>query len=70
MTIVEEIQKEIEQKKKILEENKEYVRLRDFYNEMQELGIAKKSEYSLPPLDTIGRQFYEIKHCVTKKKMF
>ncbi len=70
MAIVEEIQKEIEERKESLKNNEEYVRLRDFYTEMQELGIVKKAEYDLPPLDTIGRRLYEVKHSVPKKKMF
>lgn len=70
MTLVEEIQKEIEEKKESLKDNKEYVRLRDFYVEMQKSGGAKKPEYDLPPLDTIGRNLYEMKNCVSKKRMF
>jgi hypothetical protein len=70
MTLAEEVKKEIEEKKESLKDNKEYVRLRDFYIEMQELGIAKKPEYDLPPLDTIGRKLYELKHSVARKKMF
>lgn len=68
MTLSEEVEKEIEEKKEALKDNKEYVRLRDFYIEMQELGIAKKPEYDLPPLDTIGRKLYDVKHLATKKK--
>jgi hypothetical protein len=30
--------------------------LKDFYDRMKEAGIAKKPEYTLPPLDTIGRR--------------
>ncbi len=70
MAIVEELQRELEKKKETLEKNKEYVRLREFYIEMQELGVAKKPEYTLPPLDTIGRHLYEISHSVSKKKAF
>ncbi len=70
MTLVEEIQKEVAEKKESLKDNKEYVCLRDFYFEMQKLGVAKKTEYDLPPLDTIGRRLYEVKHTVLKKKMF
>ena len=70
MTLVEEIQKEIEEKKESLKDNKEYASLRDFYVEMQELGVAKKPEYDLPPLDTIGRRLYEVKHSVSKKRLF
>jgi hypothetical protein len=48
----------------------EYARLRDFYIEIQELGIAKKPEYDLPLLDTIGRKLYEFKHSVSRRKIF
>jgi hypothetical protein len=70
MTLADEVRKEIEEKKETLKDNKEYVRLRDFYIEMQELGVAKKTEYDLPPLDTIGRHLYEISHSVSRKKVF
>ena len=70
MTLAEEVQKEVEEKKEALKDNKEYKRLRDFYIEMQELGVAKKPEYDLPPLDTIGRKFYGVEHSVSKKKVF
>jgi len=33
----------------------EFARLRDFYFEMQRLGLLVKKAYDLPPLDTIGR---------------
>ena len=58
------------EKNKSLKDNKEYTRLRDFYDEMQKSGGAKKPEYDLPPLDTIGRNLYEMKSCVSKKKIF
>lgn len=70
MAIVEEIKKEINERKESLKDNEEYVRLRDFYIEMQELGIVKKAEYDLPPLDTIGRRLYEVRHSASKKKIF
>ncbi|MFV0387702.1 MAG: hypothetical protein ACK5NT_03015 [Pyrinomonadaceae bacterium] len=69
MAISEELKKELKKKKETMEKNKEYVRLREFYIEMQEIGIAKKAEYDLPPLDTIGRHSYEISHYVPKKKI-
>ncbi len=70
MTMVEEVEKEINERKEALENNKDYVRLRDFYVEMQELGVAKKPQYDLPPLDTIGRRLYEVRHATGKKKIF
>jgi len=70
MTMVEEVEKEISERNESLENDKDYVRLRDFYVEMQELGVAKKPQYDLPPLDTIGRRLYEVRHTTSKKKMF
>lgn len=32
--------------------------LEEFYKRMLEAGIAKKAEYTLPPLDTIGRRLH------------
>jgi len=36
-----------------------FIRLQEFYEEMKRLGVAKKQEYSLPPLDTIGQRLYQ-----------
>lgn len=35
----------------------ELLRLREFYDRMKGLGLAKKQEYDLPLIDTIGRSF-------------
>lgn len=70
MTIVEEIQKELVEKKELLEKSKGFKELQEFYTEMQELGVAKKPQYDLPPIDTIGRHLYEVRHTANKKRMF
>ncbi len=62
MTTVEELEKVIKESGEILEKNIDFVKLRDFYEEMQELGVAKRPQYDLPPVDTIGRRLYEIQH--------
>jgi hypothetical protein len=69
MTIVEEIQKELIEKKELLGKSEGFEELQEFYTEMQELGIAKKPQYDLPPIDTIGRHLYEVRHTASKKKM-
>jgi hypothetical protein len=33
----------------------EFDRLRDFYEEKKKEGLIRKQEYTLPPMDTIGR---------------
>lgn len=30
-------------------------RLQEFYSSMKEKGLIRKNEYSIPPLDTVGR---------------
>ena len=67
MTIVDRIEQETRKKKEEFEKEPEFQSLRDFYSEMQSLGIAKKPEYSMPPLDTIGRRLYETAHSSTRK---
>lgn len=39
-------------------DNPEFQRLREFYEEKKREGVVKRQEYTLPPLDTIGRIFY------------
>ena len=33
-------------------------RLEEFYNRMKDRGLIRKHEYSIPPLDTVGRGAY------------
>ncbi len=67
MSIVEEVKKEIVEQTKTLSKDRDFVRLQDFYAEMKELGVAKSSSYDLPPLDTLGKNFFEIQHSADKK---
>ncbi len=58
MSITEEVNRIIGEQEKKMAEGTGSIELAEFYAEMRRLGIAKKQEYSLPPLDTIGRQLY------------
>jgi hypothetical protein len=40
------------------EQNWDYRTLRDFYEAKKREGVALKPEYSLPPLDTVGRSLH------------
>ncbi len=60
MKIEERIQEAIIKTEASLNNNPEFVKLRDFYLAMQESGIAQKQEYTLPPLDTSGRRLHEM----------
>lgn len=66
MSITEQVHKAVQCDSTKMAENTDFTKLRDFYAEMQRLGIATKQEYSLPPLDTVGRRVHQL----TQAKMF
>ena len=59
MSIVKRVRDTTREIHKRLAGTPEFDRLNDFYKKMKESGIAKKQEYSLPPIDTIGRDLYK-----------
>ena len=59
METVLELQKTIAEKEQGFSSDPEFLRLRDFYEEMKRQGLVKKQEYSLPPLDTTGQGLYQ-----------
>lgn len=56
MKINEKIQQTCSTK---LMQDARYRELEAFYRDALKNGIAKKSEYDLSPLDTVGREFYK-----------
>jgi hypothetical protein len=66
-----EIEKEI---KRVLGEDANrqadpaFQNLREFYEKMKKDGIAIKQEYTLPPLDTVGRSLYTQQDDANDKK--
>jgi len=60
MSLTDQVQQVIEAGPPKTVETPEFAKLRDFYVEMQRLGIATKQEYNLPPLDTVGRRLHEL----------
>ena len=55
MTIQERIEKALAKKA----EHPDFQKLADFYEHMRQAGLVLKKPYELPPLDTIGREFYK-----------
>jgi len=39
--------------------NEDLRKLEEFFHLMKERGLVKSRDYSLPPLDTIGKTFYQ-----------
>jgi len=64
MSIVKRVKDTTKEIHKGLAGTPEFDRLNDFYKKMKESGIAKKQEYSLPPIDTVGRDLYQKMQCV------
>jgi len=54
--ITQQIKKEIDRHSGTFLNDPKFKELQQFYLDMQAKGIAKKQEYSLPQLDTIGYQ--------------
>lgn len=56
MSITDRVKQAVATNLTELNKKDEFVKLQDFYKEMKQAGIAQKQEYSLPPLDTVGRR--------------
>jgi hypothetical protein len=59
MSITDEINSILESGKKIPGDSLDPVELQKFTKKLQDSGLIKKQSYSIPPVDTIGRKFYE-----------
>lgn len=53
MTIEEKMRKTLVEREEPT--NPDFARLREFYEEKKKEGLIRKQEYSLPPMDTVGR---------------
>ena len=58
METTDEVRRVLVEKEQAFAADPEFVRLRQFYDEMRRQGLVKKQEYALPPLDTAGQQLY------------
>lgn len=59
MSIVKRIQKVIDNEEQKQKES-QGIQLNEYYEKIKKLGIVKKQEYNLPPIDTVGRRLYEL----------
>lgn len=55
MTVQERIEKALAKKS----EHPDFKKLAEFYEHMRQAGLVLKKSYELPPLDTVGREFYK-----------
>ena len=59
METTNELQKVLAEKEREFATNSDFVRLRDFYEDMKKRGLVIKQDYSLPLLDTAGQKLYQ-----------
>lgn len=59
MNTVEKLIETLEKEQQKSEGNADIIKLQDFLKEMKRLGLVKMQDYSIPPVDTLGRRFYE-----------
>ena len=57
MTLAEQVKEIVESKIGQLDCDGELRKLSDFYEQKKKEGVVKKPRYTLPQLDTIGRDF-------------
>ncbi|MFN7925154.1 MAG: hypothetical protein U0Q16_33965 [Bryobacteraceae bacterium] len=58
MSITDQVQRIAEQKPARLAADPGFAKLEEFYRQKREEGAVMKPSYSLPPLDTVGRELY------------
>jgi hypothetical protein len=57
-TISDSMEKIIKEQEKNFTKSEEYIKLYEFEIKMSKRGIARKKEYDLPPIDTLGKRFF------------
>lgn len=60
MTTTEQVQNVLNEKHQKLAADAGFQKLQDFYRTKSEQGAVLKRDYSLPQLDTVGREFYHL----------
>jgi len=67
MTISEKVEQAISQESEKHDKKTGIELFRDLQTQMEKIGFAQKQEYTLPPLDTIGRKVFEVTNARTPK---
>lgn len=58
--IEKEINKAIKVQEKKYDNDNDYKEMKIFWHNVIQSGLVKKTEYTLPPLDTIGKSVFEL----------
>ncbi len=58
MSITKKVKAVLEAEKEKMQKSKTS-KLTEYYEQVKKLGIVKKQEYNIPPIDTVGRRLFE-----------
>ncbi|MCX6249687.1 MAG: hypothetical protein NTX61_02945 [Bacteroidetes bacterium] len=56
--LVDKLTTLIKEKNQSFQSDKTFAEFEEYHEEMRNLGISKKQDYNISPIDTIGRRFY------------
>ncbi|MBI5664277.1 MAG: hypothetical protein HZC49_04180 [Nitrospirae bacterium] len=59
MNTVDKLIETLEKEQHKCKANPDIIKLQNFLKKMNRLGLVKKQDYNIPPVDTLGRKFYE-----------
>lgn len=62
MEITKQVAELLEENKQKTASDSKIAQVQRFYQEMEQLGLAPKSGYKIPPLDTTGMEVYKVIH--------
>ncbi|MFC0875009.1 hypothetical protein ACE01N_00355 [Saccharicrinis sp. FJH2] len=55
--------KEVSEEQKLkFEDDSKYKEFKQFFDEMKDKGLLNPKQYSIPPLDTVGKRLYNSDH--------
>lgn len=68
MTIEDRVKKALEEQEEKREGTESFKNLRDFYAHMKDGGFVIQQEYTLPPVDTVGRTSCSVESARKKRQ--
>ncbi len=65
-TIIDKIDKINTEYEKHFESNEQFSKLKDYFEDAKSKGLLKPESYNIPPIDTIGKRYFQINEHLIK----
>lgn len=59
-TIIDKIDRINSEYEKNFESNEQFLKLKVYFEDAKSKGLLKPESYNIPPIDTIGKRYYQI----------